>query len=207
MTDADLFELIRSGERPGVEFKNARARQDKSFVEVARAVLGMANRRNGGTVLIGVEDNGNATGLSTDQAASWATSDHVRQAMAGFADPYVYLDVSLVKVDAELLKGRIFAAIAVHEFDEVPVLCARDGKDAKGNVVLAKGALYIRTNHMPATTQVADHAQFREVLDIAIDKGVRNFLKRAAATGLGVTGQAPPTDDDRYAAQRAKVDE
>lgn len=57
MTNRELIELIASGERPGVEFKNTRGREDKSFAEVVRAVLGMANRRDGGIVIIGVEDN------------------------------------------------------------------------------------------------------------------------------------------------------
>ena len=71
MTDEELAELIARGERPGVEFKNARSRKDASFKEIVRAVLGMANRRDGGLVIIGIEDDGTPTGLTAAQIPSW----------------------------------------------------------------------------------------------------------------------------------------
>ena len=70
MSDEEFLELLSSGERPGVEFKNARARTDRSFVEVAKAVLAMANRRNGGIIVVGVDDDGSAAGLDATQVAS-----------------------------------------------------------------------------------------------------------------------------------------
>lgn len=205
MTDIELLELIRAGERPGVEFKNPRARGDRSFPEVVKAILGMANRRDGGVVLIGVEDNGDPSGLSPEQVGTWQTADHVRQAVAGFADPFVYFDVEVVTVSAGDYRGRTFAVVKVMEFEQVPVLCAKVGYDTRGSLVVQPGACYIRTSHMPATVQVADHSQFREILDLAIEKGVRTFLRRAAAAGL--TGVSVPTDDERFAAQRAGIDE
>lgn len=124
MTDEDLIELVSAGERPGVEFKNARARTDPSFNEVVRAILGMANRRDGGVIIVGVEDNGSPTGLTAAQIPSWQNPDHLRQAVAPFADPYVYIDVDLMVSSADgLFKGRVFAILRVHEFDDVPVLC------------------------------------------------------------------------------------
>jgi len=204
MTDADLLELIRAGERPGVEFKNPRARQDRSFPQVVKAVLAMANRRDGGIILIGVNDDGEALGLSPEQLQSWQP-DHVRQAVAPYADPYVYLDVETVAVTAAPLANRSFAVIKVSEFDQVPVLCSKAANNSDGSPALQLGACYIRTNHMPATSQVAEHSQFREILDLATEKSVRTFLKRAAAVGL--SGGAPPTDDERFAAQRARLDE
>ena len=42
MTPEEFTALVAAGERPGIEFKGARARDDKNFNEVARAVMGMA---------------------------------------------------------------------------------------------------------------------------------------------------------------------
>jgi predicted HTH transcriptional regulator len=95
MTDEELTELVEAGERPGVEFKNARARTDASFPEVVKAVLGMANRRDGGTVIVGIDEHGMATGLVATQAQSFENPDHVRQSIALYADPYVYVDVEV----------------------------------------------------------------------------------------------------------------
>ena len=204
MTERDLLELIRAGERPGVEFKNPRARHDRSFPQVVRAILGMANRRDGGVILIGVDDDGQAPGLSPQQVQSWQP-DPVRQAVAPFADPYVYLDVEIVTAADAPLAGRSFAVLRVSEFDQVPVLCAKAAFDSGGAIALQQGACYVRTNHMPATSQVAEHSQFREILDLATEKSVRTFLKRAAAIGL--SGAMPPSDDDRFVAQRARLNE
>src|SRR5438045_355533 len=116
MTDNEFADLLEVGERPGVEFKNPRERRDTSFVEVVRAVLAMANRRNGGTIIIGIDDDGNARGLSHDQSTSWLPPDHVRQAIAPYADPYVYVDVVVHTVaDDGPLHGRTFAVISVQE--------------------------------------------------------------------------------------------
>jgi hypothetical protein len=141
MTDEDFLELLSPGERPGVEFKNARARGDRSFVEVAKAVLGMANRRDGGIVIIGVEDNGSAVGLDPVQRASWEQADHVRQALAPYADPFVYVDIEVKTIPAVgALTGRSFAIIRVAQFEEHPVICAKLGKDANGKDVTLPGS-------------------------------------------------------------------
>ena len=207
MTDRELIELIAGGERPGVEFKNARGRKEKSFAEVVRAVLGLANRRNGGIVIIGVDDNGQAPGLTADQAGSWANPDHVRQAIAPFADPYVYVHVELVTIGiAGPFKDRVFAVVRVEEFEEVPVLCGKQALDGSGNVVLQPGACYVRPNHMPATTSVANHAQFRALLELAIEKGVRKFLRTAKAVGLPAS-TAAPDDTELFARQLKTFDE
>jgi predicted HTH transcriptional regulator len=207
MTDEEFLELLAAGERPGVEFKNPRGRQDRSFVEVVRAILGMANRRNGGLVVIGVDDNGAGIGLTQQQLVSWTRADEVRQAVAPYADPYVYLDVESKTVEGGALQGRSFAILHVQEFEEVPVLCARAGRDANGNDVLQSGACYVRPSHMPATTNVAEQSQLRELLDLAIEKGVRKFLRRAQAAGLAIEAAVPQTDDQLFDAQRRRLDE
>ncbi|HKE84474.1 MAG TPA: RNA-binding domain-containing protein [Vicinamibacterales bacterium] len=121
ITDQELPEAIQAGERPGVEFKNARGRQDASFWEVARAALGKANRPDGGLIIIGVDDNGNAPGLSETHATTWMNADHVRQALAPYADPFVWVDTEVRTVAAGPLANRRFAVISVREFDQLPV--------------------------------------------------------------------------------------
>lgn len=208
MTDEELTELVEAGERPGVEFKNARARTDASFPEVVRVVLGMANRRDGGTVIVGIDQLGTATGLVAVQAQSFENADHVRQAIAPHADPYVYIDVEVKTVGATgPLNGRVFAIIHVQEFDDVPVLCRKSANDAHGNVVLKDGACYVRPNHMPATTNIANQAQFRALLDLAIEKGVRRFLKTAKAVGLTSAAVTTPDDAALFEAQASRIDE
>lgn len=51
--------LALNHELQGVEFKGPGPRSDKQlFAKVVRAVLGIANRRDGGLLIIGVDDKG-----------------------------------------------------------------------------------------------------------------------------------------------------
>ena len=59
MTEQDFESLLALGhETNGVEFKGRGSRSDSAFLAgVIRAVLGMANRRDGGLVILGVESD------------------------------------------------------------------------------------------------------------------------------------------------------
>ena len=96
MTDQELLELVAAGERRGVEFKSQRPRTNRQHLaEVARAVLGMTNSRDGGLVLIGVSDTRQIQGLTTAEADTWRNADEVRASLAHYADPFVQVDVEL----------------------------------------------------------------------------------------------------------------
>jgi len=162
MTREEFLDLVAAGEGPGVEFKNPRGAADHNFWEVAKAVLGMANRRDGGLVLVGVADNRSIEGLSETQVASWENVDAVRQKLGPFADPFAYVDIQVVDAAADGAPGRRCAAIAVQPFDQVPLLCGR-AFSSHGREVLRQGACYVRSRQMPATTEIADHAAFRVI--------------------------------------------
>jgi predicted HTH transcriptional regulator len=197
MTSDEFLAVVGLGERPGVEFKNARSRKDRNVSEVIRAVIGMANRRDGGMVIVGVKDDGEIQGLTPEQVASWEKADDVRQTIAPYVDPHAYVDVAVISLPgAPTLRCVV---LQVQEFDQVPVLCAKSATDLKGELVLRQGACYVRSRQLPSTTEIADHAQFRELLDLAIDKGVREFVRRSRSAGLEADNT---TDQDRFRAQR-----
>jgi len=68
-----FIELLNGGrETRAVEFKAAGARGDPLvFAFVARAVLAMSNLQLGRWVLLGVQDDGQMTGLSSSDLATW----------------------------------------------------------------------------------------------------------------------------------------
>ena len=93
MDDEDFAQRLALGhEIRGTEFKGPGPRSDGRLVaQVVRAVLGMANRRDGGSVIIGVEDNGavlTPVGLSQSALATW-TYDAMADQIARYADPSV----------------------------------------------------------------------------------------------------------------------
>lgn len=66
MLKIELLEIISNGENSGVEFK----RDDIRPEQLAKEVVALANL-NGGRILIGVEDNGDITGIQRTGLAEW----------------------------------------------------------------------------------------------------------------------------------------
>ena len=93
MTDQEFAQILELGhETSGVEFKGPGPRTNRQlFASVVRAVLGMANRRDGGKVIIGVADNGGVlspVGLNEDDLITWRYDD-IADGIAAYADPSV----------------------------------------------------------------------------------------------------------------------
>lgn len=66
MLKAELFEIIANGENSGVEFKRDNIRPE----QFAKEIVAFANVQ-GGRILLGVEDNGQLTGLQRPGAQEW----------------------------------------------------------------------------------------------------------------------------------------
>ena len=103
MTPEDLRTAIALGrEQRSTEFKGPGMRTDKALlVKVIRAMLGMANKPDGGVVVLGVEDSGatiTATGLSPAELATWGYDD-LASSVSNYADPYIEFDVTVVNLD------------------------------------------------------------------------------------------------------------
>lgn len=86
-----FIELLSGGrEMRGVEFKAAGPREDPLvFAFVARAVLAMSNLQLGGWVLLGIQDDGQMSGLVQDDLASWLEHDELTASLNAYADPFV----------------------------------------------------------------------------------------------------------------------
>jgi hypothetical protein len=93
--------LALEHELSGVEFKGPGPRGDEYLrAKVARAVMGMTNRRDGGIVIIGVEDRSsrlNPIGLSTNEVVSWRNYDHVGNALANYMSPPPTFNLSIME--------------------------------------------------------------------------------------------------------------
>lgn len=203
MTEGDFLELLRAGhESLGVEFKGPGSRTDKHFLaRVARAALGMANRRDGGVVVIGVREGEplDPVGLDGEIASTWANYNVVIKAINKFADPS--LSLSIEKVSH---RGKLFEALTIHEFDEVPILCKADRATQDKQVILRAGACYVRSRHKPGTSELPSQQEMRSLIELAVGKGVRRFVETAREAGLiprVAAVVAPPTDADRFAEQ------
>lgn len=199
MTEEEFAELIARGrEQTSVEFKGPGLKTDRHlFAKVTRAVLGMANHRDGGIVVVGIEEQQTGlvpTGLTSDQLATW-NYDDLADGLAPYADPSVEFDTEVVEYG-----GQRFLVIRVEEFVEVPVLCKK-GYNRDREVILRVGACYIRPRRKPETTEVGTYADMRDLIELATDKGVRRFVARAHAVGIPLTVHKEESDEDLFQKQ------
>jgi predicted HTH transcriptional regulator len=161
----------------------------------------MANLPGGGVIIIGVNEGANhaidAVGLNDADLLSW-NFDDVAAGINASADPRVSFDLEVVPQEE-----RRFVILTIQEFDNIPVLCSRDASN-QAEVILRKGALYVRGHGKPETSEVASQTAMREVLDLAIDKGVRTFMARVYRANVLVPPAllpAQPADADQFQAE------
>jgi predicted HTH transcriptional regulator len=194
----EIESALRGGhETQGFEFKGPGARTDSYFLaKIARAALSLGNRRDGGHIVIGIGDDDPASlqpGLGAEELESWGDYEVVSRSLAVYADPAFHFELKAMTLSS----GVEVVVIQVHEFADVPHLCAK-GYDR----VLRKGALYVRPRTVPETSEVADSVGMRDVLDLAIEKGVREFVQTAVRAGLPL-GKTPGLDnEERYREER-----
>jgi len=189
----DLRLAIALGrEQRGTEFKGPGEKTEKAFLaKVVRAVLGMANKPDGGTVVVGVDDDGlvlTATGLTPGQLATWGYDD-LHSSISNYADPYVDFDVRVVSLD-----GKDFVAIEVSEFSEIPVLCKKGYPQT-----LRQGALYVRRRGKNETLEVPSHVEMREVIERAAEIRARKLLGIVAQLGPATVEQPQLAADEMFA--------
>jgi predicted HTH transcriptional regulator len=193
MNVEEFKEIIAQGrEQRGIEFKQGGSKKDKRLLtKVVRAIIGMANRRDGGRVIIGVSEGNNGLpifdGILDADLSTWSY-DELADSLAEYTDPGVNFDLDIIEYES-----KKFIVIIIHEFEDIPVLCKKNYPE-----VLRAGACYIRTRRKPETLEIPTQADMRDLLDLAIEKGVRRFVAQARASGLSLSGQLPPTDAELF---------
>jgi hypothetical protein len=203
-TAEELESALGTGyEGRGFELKGHGRSDDKRFLaKVARAALSMGNLRDGGHIVIGIDDakpQEMLPGLDEDELASWLGYDHVSARLAVYCDPPVRLDIAQVALSS----GATVALLQVHEFADIPHLCALEYP-----AVLRKAALYARSRTLPETAEVASSVEMREILDLAAEKRLRAYVETAErarvrlVTGEPEAGQeAAARDQKRFESQ------
>lgn len=181
----DLNRYLQSGrsERPDLEYKQGagwKSLRDK----IAQAALAMANLEGGGYIIIGMEedDHGryNLAGVDKDDVNTYKKDD-ISEFINKYADPYV-------EINMEVFEERI-VVIQVSEFEEVPVICKKDSDH------LQQGRIYVRSRRKTESTPQPTVSDVREILDRAVDKGIRKQRKR-------LSSYVPHNDVDPFEEER-----
>lgn len=180
LTNEEIAELLQGGyELRSVEFKGPGSTSSAEFVaKVARAALALVNQRDGGSVIIGVdEEDDDRSGLTPEQLAEWLDYDNVADKVNKYADPPIRFD----RAHRQLPDGRDIVVLQVAEFDEIPVLAARDFQR-----VIQRGQIYTRSFRKPESSASHTQNELRAVLELATQKQVAKFASLAALANLSV---------------------
>ncbi len=183
MASTVFLELIAIGrEDRNLEYKHSTSWDDKAFrAKVTKSILAMSNLRDGGHIIIGIEQQGDGSyspkGMEQPHIDSFIFDD-VARFVAEYADPYARFNLTKEKGE----KGRQYVWIQVGEFEEIPVICRKSYSD-----ILSAGKVYTRTRRVPESAEVPGHTEMREILDMATEKGIKTFIQRASQAGVQLT--------------------
>lgn len=163
--DTQELEALLTGaeETDTLEFKAAVPWNRNLFV---KDILAMANVIDGGRIVVGIEDQTfERQGLTAEQLATYRIEE-MRDGIAPFADPRVVFRMDAVAD----LQGRQFVVIEVSPFEDVPVICHRDGTDVRA------GVIYFRNRtRRPESAPVSNSSDMRDMVERAAALSVRRL--------------------------------
>jgi hypothetical protein len=163
----------------------------------------MANRRDGGFIIIGVSDQCGVlspVGLTDAQLSTWRHDD-IADGFAAHTDPPISFEFAIYESN-----GMKFVVLQVHEYSDIPAICKQEYKDnsnpnipvAQRTIVLRKGACYIRRRYKAETVEISSAEDMRALLDLAIEKGVSRFVTLALRAGLNLASDNQPSDQELF---------
>ena len=161
--------------------------------KIAKTAIGMANIRDGGTIIVGVSQRTGQPmrdGMTPEHLSTY-TDDDVKDFVHTFADPFVNMEIRRSKMGE-----KDFLEIVVREFEDVPVICRRDSSTTR------RGVLYTRPYGKAGTTEVPTQTEMREILELATDKAVRRLLGRIQSLGFSLEKMVRASDLSRFEEQR-----
>lgn len=191
--------LSRCQEQPWLDFKESQPWQVLRW-RLLKTIMGMANLRDGGLVLVGVAEDGTAWKLTGIEPAHLATFDYddIIDQLSKYASPQVSVDI--VVHDHE--DGKRYLAFHVHQFNDSPVVCRNNSPDdVKAKDRLAAGEVYVRpTTGKPQTVKVTDAVRLHDLLELAAEFRARRMLEVGKRVGLVPTQAVKSKYDAELAA-------
>lgn len=189
---ADIEASILLGrEHRALEFKESQPWHELQY-HVIRTAMAMANLRGGGTIVVGVSERRGSTSLAgmEPEHLSGYTFDRVHEQINRYANPHVSAELETI-----VIAGAPFLAITVRQFDDVPIICARD---YEGHPRLRRGALYTRSKRKAETSELQDPNDLREILDLATDVRFAHFMRRLRLGDVSLQQMVEVSSRERF---------
>ncbi len=179
MTKDDFLRLLESRcEDEHLDYKvsldwNSGDKSEKA--ELVKDILAFANTRDGGRIIIGVED-GTFEPVGLDEGVLKSLDvTKVNAFLKSYTEPAH--NCSLSKFDHQ---GKWFVVIDVPEFGGLPIICKKDFLPENGRPILQAGTLYIR-NAAGESKRIGTAEEMSDVLNRAL-RGKSTEILRSIET-------------------------
>jgi predicted HTH transcriptional regulator len=187
--------VVEPYETSSCEYKQSAPWDDIKY-RIAKTALGMANLRDGGLIIVGVEsddtDRLTAPGMSAADLRTFRTDDVV-EFIGSFAQTRMALRAEVMEYDE-----RQFYVVEVDSFSTVPVIARKSSpKEAKGKI--REGAIYYRPSGKAQTVE-ATAEDLQEIINHAVELELRRYLERGRRAGIEIRPA-----EDRYQRERGDL--
>jgi Putative DNA-binding domain len=176
--------LSRQGEDRNLDYKAAMAFATNEVKgKLLKCIMAFANTRDGGHILVGVEQKGvrfEPTGLTTQQARSFDLTD-----IGNFARRHCSTLPRLTTREVTIDDLTVLL-VRVAEFSDEPIVCTNDLHDSNQKSILRKGNIYVRTEDARCVA-IDSSETMRSFLALAVQKHSEGLLEQIR----GLVGAAP----------------
>jgi len=180
-------------EESSIEFKQAN-NWDVLKDKIIKTSLAMSNQRDGGIIIIGVDENEgrwDLTGMRQEQISTY-DPDAILGQVNLFASPPITLDIVIHKGEEE----KEYLIVHIDEFVEQPIVCKKDKHDSNDNMIFREGAVYIRPIGKAETTEVNNDRQMHDLMELSSEKMTRKFLEKCSRVGIRISGLDMSNDNN-----------
>ena len=157
----------------------------KKQLEVLQTIFALANEKGGGAIVIGVEDNGNISGLSESNFSTYS-HDKVNMRLRGKTNQDIQCKLNKYNVimkDNGKEKRIVFIEVA--ESKEFPLiylggqeLIDREIKPYGSNVALRSSALYIRNQNENGNKEIETIEEWGNLIERVFNKHEKETLRK-----------------------------
>ncbi len=157
MTGDELDQLLEAGhETQSIEIKAAMA---WDHLKLAKDILALANFRDGGYIIIGIDDQSFTRHGITPEIRATYQIETMRDQIARYADPYVEFHISFPRDSS----GKEYVAIEVAPFRDTPVICRKDSTDTCAGVIY-----YRSSNRRIESAPVSNSYDMQDIIFAAV---------------------------------------
>jgi predicted HTH transcriptional regulator len=189
LDEAQIKQWLSMGsERRDLEFKSPFTWTDTSSIwlqeKVICAILAMSNTRNGGVIIIGVNEKNVPIGMTDTQVKSFENYEDIKRLVDGFASLATDFEIYLAETDK-----RKFVVFIVRDFYETPIICRKNGDVSVD--VLKQDKIYARSLKAQYSSKMADVFELTEIINLAVDKQTNRLKERGWTRDCPFMGPMP----------------